>query len=161
MTGKRQLTDLAKQFDDWTQNATCDFDTAVTLTFRNDPETIERAQKQLSHFLNKLNDACYGNNWSRRAKHSPSARLAVVPIIENGYGRKRLHYHCVFSCPSNMSNEKFHMLIEFCWNQTRDGGDTNNDVQRIYDGLGFAGYMTKELRDNDCDKLDVMNAHIY
>ena len=42
-----------------------------------------------------------------------------------------------------------------------DGGKANNDIQQTYDRLGFVGYMTKELRVDDFDKLDLKNTHIY
>ena len=160
-TKKRQPTIIAKQFEQWLNEATCEFDTAVTLTFRNDPETIENACKQLTYFLNKLNDACFRNNWSRRSKHDPSARVAVIPVIENGFGRKRLHYHCIFARPAHIKSNMFQLLIDLCWDEARNGGGTKNDVQHVYDRLGFAGYMTKELRVNDFDKLDEKNTHIY
>lgn len=160
-TTKRQPTIIAQQFERWLSEATCEFDTVVTLTFRNDPETIDNACKQLTYFLNKLNDACFGNNWSRRAKRNPSARIAVVPVIENGFGWKRLHYHCIFARPAHINSNKFQLLINLCWDKARNGGGTKNDVQQAYDRLGFAGYMTKELRVYDFDKLDEKNIHIY
>lgn len=158
---EREPTFIAKEFERWLSNASNGFDTAVTLTFRNDPETIERASADFSHFLNKLNDACFGNNWSRRAKHDPTARIAVVPIVENGFGTKRLHYHCVFSRPAHISYAKFRIVIALCWHETRNGGYTRNDIQKIYDRSGFIGYMAKELRVDDFDKLDAKNIHIY
>ena len=160
-TAKREPTIIAKEFQQWISNAACDFDTAVTLTFRNDPETTDHACQQFTYFMNKLNDACFGNNWSRRAKHDPRARIAVLPIIENGFGTKRLHYHCLFERPAHISHDKFQLLIYLCWDETRNGGNIRNDVQMVYDSLGFMGYMTKELRVNDFDKLDEKNIHIY
>ena len=149
------------QLTEWINDAECEFDTAATLTFRNDPETMERASTQLRFFLNKLNDACFGRNWSRRARHDPRSRIAVLPIIENGYAMKRLHYHCLFSCPDFIDEDRFRMLINICWDQTRDGGGRSNEVQRLYDRDGWTGYISKELRASDFDKLDIHNAHIY
>ena len=111
--------------------------------------------------MNKLNDACFGNNWSWRAVHDSRARIAVLPIIENGFGTKRLHYHCLFARPTHINNDKFQLMIELCWDETRNGGDMRNDVQTAYDSLGFLGYMTKELRTDDFDKFDEKNTHIY
>ena len=158
---QRKPTMIAREFEQWLSEATCEFDTAVTLTFRNDPESVEQASSDLRYFLNKLNDACFGNNWSRFAKHNRTARIAVVPIIENGFGTKRLHYHCVFSRPVHISYAKFRIVIALCWNDTRNGGDTRNDIKKIYDRSGFMGYITKELRIDDFDKLDATNTHIY
>lgn len=160
-TTQREPTIIAKEFQKWVVNAGCVLDTAVTLTFRIDPETTDRACQQFTYFMNKLNDACFGNNWSRRAVHDPRARIAVLPIIENGFGTKRLHYHCLFARPTHISNDKFQLLIELCWDETRNGGDMRNDVQKVYDSLGFLGYMTKELRIDDFDKFDEKNTHIY
>ena len=160
-TVQREPTHIAKEIEQWISDATCEFDTAVTLTFRIDPETVEQASSDFCHFLNKLNDACFGNNWSRRAKHDPTARIAVVPIIENGFGTKRLHYHCVFSRPAHISHDKFRLMIALCWNEARNGGNTRNDIQQVYDSSGFVGYMTKELRVDNFDKLDAKNIHIY
>jgi len=160
-TTPRKPTIIAKDIEQWISDATCEFDTAVTLTFRNDPETADFACQQFTYFLNKLNDACFGNNWSRRAMHNPRARIAVLPIIENGFGTKRLHYHCLFARPTHISHDKFQLLIKLCWDETRNGGHMRNDVQKVYDSLGFMGYMTKELRVDNFDKLDEKNTHIY
>jgi len=158
---KREPTTIAREFEQWASDANCDFDTAVTLTFRTDPETVEQASSDFGYFLNKLNDACFRNNWSRRALHDPRARIAVIPIIENGFGTKRLHYHCVFARPTHMRHDKFQLLIELCWDETRNGGVMRNDIQKVYDSLGFMDYITKELRADNFDNLDEKNTHIY
>jgi len=152
---------IVTQIMDWTQNSACNFNTVVTLTFRIDPVTLENAATQFGHFMHKLNDSCHGNNWSRRSGKDPSAKLAVLPIIENGYGRKRIHYHCLFARPAYISLEMFQLKVDMCWHDTYTGGRARTDVQPLYDKLGFVDYVTKELSPNNFDKLDVPNTHIY
>ncbi len=41
-TVQREPTHIAKEIEQWISDATCEFDTAVTLTFRIDPETVEQ-----------------------------------------------------------------------------------------------------------------------
>ena len=152
---------IAQVFTQWMDEVNCDFNTAVSLTFEQAPRDSQHASSEFRYFLNKLNDSCFGNNWSRRANRNPANRLAVIPVIEDGFGRKRLHYHCVFAKPKYMSVRLFRLQIDLHWGATKYGGSTRNDVQSLYDKFGFVDYMTKELKVMDFEKLDVSNLHIY
>lgn len=145
----------------WTDSAKCDFDTAVDLTFRRNPKTIEFASKQFRHFMYKLNDACMGNNWSRRARNDPSARIAVVPIVESGFGRKRLHYHCLFARPKHTCVDQFRIKVNLCWAMTHTGSWNRNMVREIYDYDGLVDYVAKELSPRHTAQLDAQNLHIF
>ena len=146
---------------EWTRNSSCEFDTAVDLTFRHDPKTIEFASKQFRHFMYKLNDACMGNNWSRRANIDPSKRLPVVPIIESGFDKKRLHYHCLFARPKQIDIDFFRLKVDLCWSMTYTGSWNHNMTRDIYNYAGLVDYVTKELSTKHTQKLDAENLHIY
>ena len=159
--GRNNKIKIIRQFLNWTRSGACEFDTAVNLTFRVDPRTREFASSQFGYFVNKLNDACYGNNWDRRAKNDPSAKLAVMPILEDGFGRKRLHYHCLFAKPTEISIDLFRLKINYCWGQTYTGGSKHNKIRPIHFRFGLINYITKEMSVTGFDKIDVDNTHIY
>ena len=152
---------IQQDFIDYVSNASCDFDTAVSLTFAKEPLNTQQASRTFNWFLNKLNDDCYGNNWQRRAKHIPSARIAIVPILADGFGYKRLHYHCAAVKPKNLNDWQFEKLILMLWDNSYLGSKEHNKIEPIWNKKGWAKYISEELTLDTADIIDEKNIHIY
>ena len=145
-------------------NLNCGFDFAATLTFRHEPSSVRWAQGEFRQFMNWLNCICYGQNWFRKAKHCPSKRVAVIPVLEDGFGTKRLHYHCAFARPSHIEPWKFALAIDVLWSETRSGSSKHNKIVLIDDLPGWLDYITKEVFPSipeTNDKIDVLNMYVY
>jgi len=159
-TKERLEQQMIEQFCD----VTCNFDLAVTLTFTRAPTGPEAVERDFRHFMNRLNRATYGNDWREKAEQCADQRIAVIPIHEDGYGRKQLHYHCVFSTPEHLSIEKFSKMILFIWSELRIGSKKYNEIKKIYDREGWIDYIMKEVNllipDNN-NKIDALNMHTY
>jgi hypothetical protein len=145
-------------------NMSCNFDLAATLTFAEEPTDVAEAEQDFRHFMNRLNRSAFGNNWTRKAKHHADNRVAVIPVHENGYGRKRLHYHCAIGTPEHLNKEKFSMTIELLWSELHKGSEKHNEVKEIYSLNGWLQYILKEVNllvPNNNNQIDVSNLHIF
>lgn len=158
---RREPTPLQAAMIDYISNASCNFDTSVNLTFAIEPDNRNQAIRNFTWFIKNLNDTCYGNNWHRRAKHRPDAQLPVVPMLEDGYGYKRLHYHCVMTKPEALKDWQFEALIIDQWAASRLGGKSRNKVEPFYFREGVADYICKEMGSSNTDIIDIRNMHIY
>lgn len=142
----------------------CTFDLAATLTFSNAPRNYEVAERDFRHFMNRLNRAIYGNNWLRKSKKQPERRIAVVPVHEDGYGRKQLHYHCAFATPKHLSITKFSSMINAHWSELHKGSTKHNKFVPTYDEEGWLDYILKEVNlliPKNNEKIDALNMHTY
>lgn len=151
---------VISQFGDMT----CAFDLAATLTFKRAPASVEAAESDFRHLMSRLNRAIYGNNWLRKSEKKPDQRVAVFPVHEDGYGRKRLHYHCAFATPEHITVEKLSSMIGLIWSELRKGSEKHNKFVPIYDEEGWLDYILKEVNllipDNN-NKIDARNMHTY
>ena len=152
---------IQDDFIEFVSKASCDFDTAISLTFAIEPPDRNQAIQTFREFINELNKDCYGNNWQRRAKHHPSAHIAIVPVLEDGFGTKRMHYHCIAKKPSLLHAWQFEILVVMHWAERHLGGKYHNKIEDIWDKKGWAGYMSNELTLNHADIIDEKNIHIY
>ena len=155
------MTPLQKQMIDYIDNARCNFDTAVSLTFSVEPYDCGQASGNFTWFIKKLNDQIHGNNWHRRVRHTPLAQIPVIPILESDRGTKRLHYHCAMEKPETLNDWQFETLINLLWSQSRLGGKSNNAIEPVNSRLGWYRYMTKEMGGSNTDIIDVINMHRY
>lgn len=139
---------------------------AVTLTFKQAIRTNEsagaglirldrqKAEKNMRHFLNLLNQRVLGKRFRRFNK-----RLISVPVYEQSEST-RFHAHLVLQKPSDKTLEEFTEVIESCW-QRCDFGYKNIDVQLITDS-GWLAYMLKDRTkmDGAIDAIDFLNCHL-
>ena len=126
-----------------------------------DMQSLLTAEQTFRHFMNTLNRECYGNNWHRKSKHDMRAQIPVIATLEDGFGRKRIHYHCLFSRPQHLKDWQFRMLLLQHWQDTKMGGANQNKIEPIYDLKGAITYLIKEWRPTDASKLDCINTHVY
>lgn len=111
-------------------------------------DTISSSQN-LRHFLNVLNQKCFGNQSKRFNK-----RLRVLPVIERSKG-KRLHFHLTLENPFPNDPNRFSYLIESVWKKTKFGHrhiEINPNIDQ-----GWNDYITKF--ENKDDEVDWMNFH--
>jgi hypothetical protein len=139
---------------------------AVTLTFKQaiKPEESagaafikldrERAEKNVRHFLNKLNQNVLGKRFRRFKK-----RLISVPVYEKGED-KRFHAHLVLEKPPEITLEAFIDLVDECW-QSTDFGYKDMDIQTIVDS-GWISYMLKNRTKPEgvLEAIDLQNCHL-
>ena len=95
-------------------------------------DTISSSQN-LRHFLNVLNQKCFGNQSKRFNK-----RLKVLPVIERSKG-KRLHFHLTLENPFPNDPNRFSYLIESVWKKTKFGHrhiDINPNIDEV-DWMNF------------------------
>ena len=111
-------------------------------------DTISSSQN-LRHFLNVLNQKCFGNQSKRFNK-----RLKVLPVIERSKG-KRLHFHLTLENPFPNDPNRFSYLIESVWKKTRFGHNHIHINSNIDEG--WNDYITKF--DHKDDEVDWMNFH--
>lgn len=146
--------------DGWTSPYAVTFTMKQAMTFDGDKGPVwlaltpELASKNLRHFYNRLNKACYGNAGIRFNK-----RVPLIPVLEGGNG-KRLHYHCMIECPRDDLRAGFPDLLASLWRQTPWGYD-QIDIQPNADN-GFINYISK-IRDkpNYADAVDWDNYHTF
>jgi len=118
--------------------------------------TPQRAQRNLSHALNRLNRYLYGNGYKR--KPDQYAAL-VIPVIHGLSGNTRLHYHLqIGHLPENTSNDELSAGIIEAWSAT-DFGDAQIDLQNLY-GTHWLTYTTREINREDIDCVDLHNLNI-
>ena len=117
------------------------------------PLTPAMASGNMTHFLNRLNKAVYGNAAVRYGK-----RVAAIPVIEGG-NEKRLHYHLVLDCPRSDLHDRYPELIADLWQKT-EWGYKKIDVTPKSDE-GWTNYISK-LRDKPqfSDSFDWANYHL-
>jgi hypothetical protein len=129
------------------------WDLAVTLTMKQQDGATSldqfEAEKNLRHFLNRLNKAAFGNAASRFGK-----KVQALPILERTFGG-RWHYHLAMEDPFADLCVCKDSIID-CWSKTRWGYD-QVDVQPIFDAPGWVRYITKN---QSTDGWDIMNTHL-
>lgn len=133
----------------------CDFDVkncfGLTLTLKQQikNQRLDKisSSQNLRHFLNVLNQKCFGNQSKRFNK-----RLKVLPVLERSKG-KRYHFHLTLENPFPNDPNRFKHLIESCWKKTKfgyDHVDINDNIDQ-----GWNDYITKF--NNKEDEVDWMN----
>ena len=135
----------------------CDFDVkncfGITLTLKQQikNQRLDKisSSQNLRHFLNVLNQKCFGNQSKRFNK-----RLKVLPVIERSKG-KRLHFHLTLENPFPNDPNRFSYLIESVWKKTRFGHNHIHINSNIDEG--WNDYITKF--DHKDDEVDWMNFH--
>ena len=135
----------------------CDFDVkncfGITLTLKQQikNQRLDKisSSQNLRHFLNVLNQKCFGNQSKRFNK-----RLKVLPVIERSKG-KRLHFHLTLENPFPNDPNRFSYLIESVWKKTKFGHNHIHINSNIDEG--WNDYITKF--DHKDDEVDWMNFH--
>ncbi len=131
----------------------CDYDLAVSLTLKQQdgptPLSSIEAEKNLGHFLNRLNKKAFGNAASRHGRKIP-----VVPMLERTFSG-RWHHHLALKNPFP-DLDTCRSDIEECWSKTR-WGYKEIQVDPIYDIEGWVRYITKS---RNIDGWDIVNTHL-
>lgn len=139
---------------------------AVTLTFKQGIRINEsagagfirldreKAEQNIRHFLNLLNQQALGKRFRRFNK-----RLISIPVYEQSE-LTRFHAHLVLQKPSEMTLEEFTDVINSCW-QRCDFGYKNIDIQLATDS-GWLAYMLKDRTKMNgvIDAIDFRNLHL-
>ncbi len=145
--------DLQRSLRNFTLQSTDNWDFAVTLTMKQQdgPTSLDKleAEKNLRHFLNRLNKSAYGNAGSRFGRS-----VLILPVLETSPGG-RLHYHLAMENPFTELSVGRDRIAE-CWSKTRWGYD-QVDVRPIFDAPGWVAYITKN---QSVDGWDIMNTRL-
>lgn len=127
-------------------------DLAVSLTMKQQdgPTTLTsyEAEKNLGHFLNRLNKRAFGNAAVRFGR-----KVSVVPILERSFSG-RWHYHLTMKNPFP-DEQMCRSTVEECWSKTR-WGYNEIDVRPLYDTVGWINYITKS---RSVDGWDIVNTN--
>ena len=107
------------------------------------------SSQNLRHFLNVLNQKCFGNQSKRFNK-----RLKVLSVIEISKW-KRLHFHLTLENPFPNDPNRFSYLINSVWKKTKFGHKHIHINSNIDEG--WNDYITKF--DHKDDEVDWMNFH--
>jgi hypothetical protein len=119
--------------------AELDFGLFVTLNFNRDT-TPAGARRMLGLFLARLDRRFLGHRWCRKG---PERTLGMA-VLENQ--ETNLHIHLAMRLPASAAALSFgeqQLYLESTWNQLVAGGQC--DVQAVYDRVGVAQYMAKQL----------------
>lgn len=127
-----------------------DHDLAVSLTMKQQdfPNTLNEleAEKNLRHFLNRLNKQAFGNAAVRHNR-----KIAVIPSLERSPSG-RWHYHLSMKNPFP-SEAHCRRSVELCWAKTRWGYD-EIDVRPLFDPEGWVRYITKSQNVDGWDSVN-------
>jgi hypothetical protein len=95
-----------------------------------------KAQKNMRHFLNRLNRSLFGNAAKRYGK-----KVEVIPVLEKSPSG-RLHYHLTIKNPNPSQPFIFQQKVKTCWFQTMFA-DNQFRIEESYDVDGWNDYITK------------------
>ena len=125
---------------------------AATLTFSS--ETHEKAaEKQLKHFVNEANRLIYKNAVkNNRGKK----RVELVIVEENNSTGTNLHFHLAIKMPKELGDdyELFTQFLAQLWKE-HCGKNFMTRMKAIYDSKGWIDYITKGIKGNNCDTIDL------
>lgn len=128
-------------------------DTAVTLTSHLDCDKAEVFSKRITRCLRQLNSRLFHKQFQRKGVAIP-----VVSVFEGGgYTGKRLHAHLSMQRPAQMSLKAFEDLLGSCWADANGKTAQRITVKEITSDNWTFGYLTKDLRCNNFDNLDLPN----
>jgi hypothetical protein len=139
--------------------ATLGFTHFVTLTFnRNDPISIDWAQRTVRHLIACIDRYLLGGTWARRPAAERSLCVAIPEADLQDRRRNRayfgLHYHLLLKVPlwraAKASHADFPMLMNRWWTRVVPSGTT--DVIPFSDLAApakLADYVTKRFGDDN------------
>lgn len=124
---------------------------AVTLNSRQwvDGRPLDRIslQRDVTHFLNRLNYRLFRKKYSRYGK-----RLGVFTVIEGGK-YTHLHVHLTLECPPHLPVSLMDELIRECWGKTIFGYSPHYPkgvvVKKVHHPNGWFDYQMKDKTKED------------
>ena len=107
------------------------------------------------HFLNRLNQKCFGNSFRRFNR-----RIKSFVVMEGNTKTVRHHLHMILEKPPTITESVWLKLINDCWSKTTYGY-RHLDIQPIYDVEILNQYLlkTKTKVEDIQSTIDVMNTH--
>lgn len=104
------------------------------------------------HFLNELH---------RRVYIKSKKKIGRLIVIENKWGRGRLHTHMILETPIHLSSDEYKILLQLCWLKTRDGVSSRIlSEDEVFDEGGLKDYLSKEFSSESMTGVDVKNSYI-
>ena len=112
----------------------------------------------IKHFTKKLTKAVYGNHSKHMNKKNYALPL-VIAAVEGKNNHKRTHLHlAIGNIPStHLDNFASHVQAAF---ERCDFANKQLCVKPVHDGMGWLGYITKEVGYSNMDALDVVSSCI-
>lgn len=145
--------DLRHQLRTYLVEQSGDHDLAVSLTMKQQdgPTSLNafEAEKNLRHFLNRLNKRAFGNAAARFGR-----RVPVVPMLERSLS-DRWHYHLTIKNPFP-DEAACRAAVRDCWAKTR-WGYNEVDSRPLHDAEGWINYITKS---RSIDGWDIVNTNL-
>lgn len=144
-------------------NAQADFNYFATLTYRIDIKSDEEVLKHGRYFVNRFNVAMGNKGFYKRVKHDKTAQSPLISVVEGDGFIKRFHYHLIMHKPDNITHREFAMRTKWSWYSATDklGSMLISDFKPIYDYSGLINYLTKEIKSNNINALNLDATHIY
>lgn len=107
------------------------------------------------HFLNRLNQKCFGNSFRRFNR-----RIRSFVVMERNTKGVRHHPHMILEKPPTITEFIWIKLISDCWRKTTFGYH-HLDIQPIYNVESLEEYLlkTKSKFDDLQTSIDVINTH--
>lgn len=107
------------------------------------------------HFLNRLNQKCFGNSFRRFNR-----RIQSFVVMEGNTKGVRHHPHMILEKPPTITESVWTKLINDCWSKTTYGY-RHLDIQPIYNVETLDQYLlkTKSKFDDLQTSIDVINTH--
>ena len=97
----------------------------------------------IRYFTANLTRYLYGNAAKHKNKQH-TAKPLLFFVLEGSNNAKREHLHIILGNVPEHKKANIEALIKAAWAQC-DFGYRQVDVKSIYDGAGWAGYITKEI----------------
>jgi hypothetical protein len=112
----------------------------------------------LKYFTATLTHKIFGNH-SKHANKKDWARPLVIAAVEGRNNHKRTHLHlAIGNIPStHLGNFANHVQTAF---SRCDFANKHICVEYVYDGMGWLGYITKEVGYTNNDALDIVSSTI-
>jgi hypothetical protein len=150
MGRKFTRSDAQKALVDWIAGK--DWDLACTLTFRENVSE-QQARKIFRHFWNRVDKAVYGKAAQRHKK-----RCNRVCFME-GVGTGNIHWHVIARSTARRDLRWLRQIMLIVWEDLWTTG-THNKIEGTYNNEGWAGYISKGVKNMNADAWDVETTHV-
>jgi hypothetical protein len=137
-------------------NAT-EWDVAATLTFSKETHDIT-AKRLMRLYVGRMNRLIFKNAVkNNRGKK----RVELVIVEENNSIGTNLHFHLAIKMPKELGNdyELFTQFLAQLWKE-HCGKNFMTRIKAIYDSKGWIDYITKGIKSDNCDTINLFSSHI-
>jgi hypothetical protein len=88
----------------------------------------------------------FANHLHRKVYKKSKNKITRLIVIENRWGKGRLHTHMILETPIHLSTDQYIQLLDESWLRTKGGVRTCiKSREEIFDEVGLKDYFSKEV----------------